>query len=120
LSKNNMGGNISSDPKKQIESLYKARDEYTKGLFNKRYTAEVELTLKKSGSSAVEGGTIENKAGTQLAAASAENKDLKSQQKQAQATVIVNNTTNNVKQGDNKTVATGGPINDNPPYQQVM
>ena len=58
--------------------------------------------------------------GSQLAAASTENKDLKAQQKQAQAPVIVNNTTNNVKQGDNKTVATGGTINDDPPYQQVM
>jgi putative chitinase len=58
--------------------------------------------------------------GSQLDQASKENKDLKAQQKQAQAPVIVNNTTNNVKQGDNKTVATGGPINDNPPYQQVM
>ena len=58
--------------------------------------------------------------GSQLEQSSKENKDLKSQQKQAQATVIVNNTTNNVKQGDNKTLATGGPINDNPPYQQAM
>jgi hypothetical protein len=58
--------------------------------------------------------------GAQVEASSKENKDLKSQQKQAQATVIVNNTTNNIKQGDDKTVATGGQINDNPPYQQAM
>ena len=58
--------------------------------------------------------------GSKVESASMENKDLKSQQKQAQATVIVNNTTNNIKQGDKKTLAATNKVNDNPPYQQAV
>jgi hypothetical protein len=108
-------GGPNADPQKIISSVYDIRatkfsssTEQVRASVQKRFVQEKSLALN-----------MLNENGTQLAAASAENKDLKSQQKQAQATVIVNNTTNNVKQGDNKTVATGGPINDNPPYQQI-
>ena len=76
--------------------------------------------IRNGGKAQAQATSMPVQTGSKVESASTENKDLKSQQKQAQATVIVNNTTNNVKQGDNKTVATGGPTNDNPPYQQVM
>ena len=51
LSKQNMGGVISDDPKEQVVSLYKARDEYTSGKFSKRYNEEVKTALQKVGNS---------------------------------------------------------------------
>jgi hypothetical protein len=66
LSKANMGGIVSSDSKTQIRSLYKARDQYTNGQFNKRYSAEVDLALNKS-----------TDTGVRLAENSTQNKEMK-------------------------------------------
>jgi lysozyme len=57
--------------------------------------------------------------GSKVESASAQNKQLKSDQKQAQATVIVNTTTNNIKQGDTKNVSKIIPSNDQPAFQQI-
>lgn len=72
LSKKNMGDIVDKDPKKEIESLYRARDDYTKSLhldFSKRYKAEVQDALKEVGTPIDTGDKLDK--------ASVMNKDLK-------------------------------------------
>lgn len=103
IAKKDMGGSVSDDPKKEIEALYQARNEYTEGKFSKRYESEVKVVLGKS-------------TGQQLASASTENKDLK--KPSAGGVTVINNTNNNiVKGGNQETVITNKP-NDKPQLLQ--
>ena len=74
LAKKYMNGGVDPNPKTQIKSLYDARKEYTKGAFDKRYNAEVDLVLAKAGNGIIEAEPTNR--GTQLASASQENQNL--------------------------------------------
>ena len=99
IAKKDMGGFVSDDPKKEIEALYQARNEYTDGKFSKRYESEVKVVLGKS-------------TGQQLDSASSENKDLKSQS--GNGTTIVNNNNTVVAQGGKQETVTTKKSNDKP------
>ena len=98
IAKKDMGGSVSDDPKKEIEALYQARNEYTEGKFSKRYESEVKSVLDKS-------------TGQQLNSVSIENKDLKKQAETMSGTdvAVINNNTNVVNGGDTYQATDAGP-----------
>jgi hypothetical protein len=119
LSKKNMGGRVSSDPKTQIKSLYEARDKYTKGEFHKRYSQEVSYALAKAGTSPIP-EEVSHEKGTKLAKSSGENKELKTAAAKSGGTTIINNNTTNIKQGDTKQTNTTVAVNDSPAFERAL
>ena len=103
LSKKNMGGTVSPDPKTEIISLYKARDEYTRGLgmnLSKRYDEEVKYALKKAGTSP----EAESQASTppvETKVSQIPDKEKKTGNKSKSTTVSVLNNNTNIVNGGN-------------------